>query len=87
MFADAQERRDRRLTRWTSTDVYEPPRMAPRAGFEIERKLLSAQVMRASPELNTPGGTPRVIILTVPTDTRSRARVLEAPASSYLSPC
>jgi hypothetical protein len=34
------------LTRWTSVDVYGRLWMAPRAGFEVERKFLSAQGMR-----------------------------------------
>ncbi len=33
-------------------------RMAPRAGFEVGRKLLNAHVDTALDQLNTPNGTP-----------------------------
>jgi hypothetical protein len=34
--------------------------MAPRAGFEVERKVLSEQVARASSEASTSSDTPRL---------------------------
>jgi len=33
--------------------------MAPRAGFEVDRKFLSARAVQASNKLNTPSDTPR----------------------------
>jgi hypothetical protein len=37
--------------------------MAPRAGFEVDRKFLSAQGARTSRELSTPSDTPRYKLL------------------------
>ena len=43
------------------TQVLRPysPWMAPRAGFEVDRKFLSARAVQASNKLNTPSDTPR----------------------------
>ena len=47
----------------TLMEVYGPLWMAPRAGFEVKRKVLSAHVDSASVELNTPSDTPRTTTL------------------------
>jgi hypothetical protein len=43
---------------WTLLDVYGRPRMAPRAGFEVERKSLSGGIVPLLDQQNTPGRTP-----------------------------
>jgi hypothetical protein len=43
---------------WTSSDVYGSPWMAPRAGFELERKLLNVHVIVCVEQLSTPARTP-----------------------------
>ena len=48
------------MTRWTLLDVYGRLWMAPRAGFEIDRKLMSAQIVLRVEELHTPSDTPLV---------------------------
>ena len=45
---------------WTSSEVLGDLWMAPRAGFEIDLKFLSAHTARASRELSTPTDTPRI---------------------------
>jgi hypothetical protein len=47
--------------------------MAPRAGFEVQRKFLSALVLRASDEPRTPSDTPHLAVLKFVALTRSRA--------------
>jgi hypothetical protein len=48
---------------WTLVDVYGRPRMAPRAGFEVIRKLLNGRGVRARDVADTPGDTPLVSAL------------------------
>ena len=45
--------------RWILVDVYGRPWMAPRAGFEVARKLLSSHAARTMGEQKTPSYTPR----------------------------
>ena len=49
------------------------PWMAPRAGFELQRKFLSKQVVQTSNELDTPRDTPRIHALRSGVFDRSRA--------------
>jgi hypothetical protein len=47
--------------------------MAPRAGFEVGRKFLSAQIVATLDDLDTPSDTPRVASLESEAATWSRA--------------
>lgn len=57
-------------------DVYGRLWMASRAGFEMVRKFLSALVVRASDEPNTPSDTPRLSARNFPSDSNAPRELL-----------
>jgi hypothetical protein len=69
-----------------SADVYGRPWMAPRAGFEMSRKVLSAHALECLGELNTPVRTPLSLMkfstLTDSVDAFAVCRLTPAPWSS-----
>jgi hypothetical protein len=71
---------------WTSLEVPGRPQMAPRAGFQIARKLLSERVAQTSNELDTPSDTPRIHALRSASDRRCEGchSNLQRPAISSI---
>src|SRR6185369_11452587 len=71
---------------WTSLEVPGRPWMAPRAGFQIARKLLSERVAQTSNELDTPSDTPRIHALRSASDRRCEGchSNLQRPAISSI---